>query len=349
MANNGRGFGNSNVMLVRNESSTDMSIVAMLSSCNPVALQVQRGGGSMDGAIANCGQKRPYYPMFEPSGDDPGDEDAGDDCTQQVEKKRRLTFEQVRSLERNFEIENKLEPERKMQLAKDLGLQPRQVAVWFQNRRARWKIKQMERDYETLTSDFNRLKGEYDAVLQEKEDLENQKAYLTEKMHKAQPEHTADLSDKSTKIAELASLLEYPLENCEGLVTIAMGSDLGVSQNVSKDVVTPRNEKLGAKATSSESIASDLINIDSPRTSMDSGVLLSLDNIGTYSNCNSAGMMDSNMMHMNDPLGDPLLALHGCHRMSVNPGDGSFEGDSYSYMLPHLEEERSVEPWWEWP
>jgi hypothetical protein len=39
MASNGRGFANSNVMLVRNESSTDMSIVAMLASCSPVALQ----------------------------------------------------------------------------------------------------------------------------------------------------------------------------------------------------------------------------------------------------------------------------------------------------------------------
>ena len=40
MASNGaRGYGGSNVMLVRNESSTDMSLVAMLASCSPVALQ----------------------------------------------------------------------------------------------------------------------------------------------------------------------------------------------------------------------------------------------------------------------------------------------------------------------
>jgi len=112
--------------------------------------------------------------MFETSGEDPGEEDLGDDCTQHVEKKRRLTFDQVRSLERTFEIENKLEPERKMQLSKELGLQPRQVAVWFQNRRARWKTKQLERDYEVLSSDFNRLKSEFDAVLQEKQELQGE-------------------------------------------------------------------------------------------------------------------------------------------------------------------------------
>lgn len=121
----------------------------------------------------SCGQKRPYYSTIEASGEDPGEEDVGDDCIQQS-KKRRLTFDQVRSLEKNFEIENKLEPERKMQLANELGLQPRQVAVWFQNRRARWKTKQLERDYEVLTLDYNRLKSEFEAVLQEKQELQDE-------------------------------------------------------------------------------------------------------------------------------------------------------------------------------
>jgi len=129
-------------------------------------------GGSLEDAVVGCGQKRSFYPTFEMSAEDVGDDDGGDDCNHNVEKKRRLTFDQVRSLERNFELENKLEPERKMQLAKELGLQPRQVAVWFQNRRARWKTKQLERDYEVLTVDYNRLKTEFDAVLQEKQELQ---------------------------------------------------------------------------------------------------------------------------------------------------------------------------------
>lgn len=132
---------------------------------------VPRSVGGLEDAVVGCGQKRPYYPTFDGSVDEPVDEDGGDDCSHNVEKKRRLTFDQVRSLERNFELENKLEPERKMQLAKELGLQPRQVAVWFQNRRARWKTKQLERDYEVLTLDYNRLKADFDVILQEKENL----------------------------------------------------------------------------------------------------------------------------------------------------------------------------------
>jgi homeobox-leucine zipper protein len=89
-------------------------------------------------------------------------------------KKRRLTFEQVRSLETNFDLDNKLEPERKMQLAMELGLQPRQVAVWFQNRRARWKTKQLERDYEVLSLDYSRLKAQFEAIVQEKESLKTE-------------------------------------------------------------------------------------------------------------------------------------------------------------------------------
>ncbi|KAM6593003.1 hypothetical protein CsatA_000706 [Cannabis sativa] len=61
------------------------------------------------------------------------------------DKKKRLTTDQLESLERSFQEEIKLDPDRKMKLSRDLGLQPRQIAVWFQNRRARWKAKQLER------------------------------------------------------------------------------------------------------------------------------------------------------------------------------------------------------------
>lgn len=84
-----------------------------------------------------------------------------DDLT---DKKRRLTVEQIKYLEMSFNMDLKLEPERKALLAKQLGLRPRQVAIWFQNRRARWKNKQVEQDYETL-------KASYDVVLKEKESL----------------------------------------------------------------------------------------------------------------------------------------------------------------------------------
>ena len=80
------------------------------------------------------------------------------------EKKRRLSVEQVKALEKNFEVENKLEPERKVKLARELGLQSRQVAVWFQNRRARWKTKQLERDYGVLKTNYQNLKLTYETL-----------------------------------------------------------------------------------------------------------------------------------------------------------------------------------------
>ena len=76
------------------------------------------------------------------------------------EKKKRLNLEQVKVLEKSFELGSKLEPERKMQLARALELQPRQVAIWFQNRRARWKTKQMEKDYEVLKRQVEILKAD---------------------------------------------------------------------------------------------------------------------------------------------------------------------------------------------
>lgn len=90
------------------------------------------------------------------------------------EKKRRLSVDQVKALEKNFEVENKLEPDRKVKLAQELGLQPRQVAVWFQNRRARWKTKQLERDYGVLKANYEALKLNHDSLQRDNEALLNE-------------------------------------------------------------------------------------------------------------------------------------------------------------------------------
>ncbi|KAK7388981.1 hypothetical protein VNO78_23812 [Psophocarpus tetragonolobus] len=108
--------------------------------------------------------------------------DNGDYYFYQPQKKRRLSTNQVQFLEKSFDQENKLEPERKSKLAKDLGLQPRQVAIWFQNRRARWKTKQLEQDYHTLHHTYQTLKANYDILLKEKQNLQAQVASLTEKV-----------------------------------------------------------------------------------------------------------------------------------------------------------------------
>ncbi|KAK4764854.1 hypothetical protein SAY86_025944 [Trapa natans] len=105
-----------------------------------------------------------------------------------AEKKRRLSVEQVKALEKNFEVENKLEPERKVKLAQDLGLQPRQVAVWFQNRRARWKTKQLERDYGVLKTSYDSLKLSYDNLQRDNDVLLKEIKDLKAKLNKESSE-----------------------------------------------------------------------------------------------------------------------------------------------------------------
>lgn len=55
-------------------------------------------------------------------------------------KKLRLSKEQSALLEESFKEHSTLNPKQKNALAKQLNLRPRQVEVWFQNRRARCVI-----------------------------------------------------------------------------------------------------------------------------------------------------------------------------------------------------------------
>lgn len=106
-----------------------------------------------------------------------GDEGGGDG----VMRKRKLSEEQMNMLEKNFGSEHKLESERKDRLAAELGLDPRQVAVWFQNRRARWKSKKLEEEY-------SRLKSEHDTTVIEKCHLETQLLEIKDQLGEAEKE-----------------------------------------------------------------------------------------------------------------------------------------------------------------
>ncbi|KAI3736734.1 hypothetical protein L2E82_26718 [Cichorium intybus] len=141
--------------------------------------------------------------------EDNGDEEY-DEYFHQPEKKRRLTADQVRFLEKSFELDNKLEPERKIQLAKELGLQPRQVAIWFQNRRARWKTKQLEKDYDDLQESYNKLKTNYENLVKEKEKLKSEVDELSDKLM-IQEKGTSDSS--STKSPSEPQLCQQILEH----------------------------------------------------------------------------------------------------------------------------------------
>ncbi|KAK7278809.1 hypothetical protein RJT34_23847 [Clitoria ternatea] len=90
-----------------------------------------------------------------------------DDENASTRKKLRLSKEQSAFLEESFKEHTTLNPKQKLALAKQLNLRPRQVEVWFQNRRARTKLKQTEVDCEylkrcceTLTEENRRLQKE---------------------------------------------------------------------------------------------------------------------------------------------------------------------------------------------
>ncbi|XP_042034921.1 homeobox-leucine zipper protein ATHB-12-like isoform X2 [Salvia splendens] len=87
---------------------------------------------------------------------------------------KRFTNEQIKALESIFEQETKLEPTKKMQIARELSLHPRQVAIWFQNKRARWKSKRIEQEFTKLKSSYNSLSIMFDDLKKEKHSLQIQ-------------------------------------------------------------------------------------------------------------------------------------------------------------------------------
>ncbi|CAM0951210.1 unnamed protein product [Alopecurus aequalis] len=139
---------------------------------------------------------------------------------QAPERKRRLTADQAVALERSFEEEKrKLEPERKSELAARLGMAPRQVAVWFQNRRARWKAKQLENDFHALRAAHDELLAGRDALLADNHRLRSQVTSLTEKLQakKSSPEEQTAASgtaDAGSPEATLAIQLKEGYAAC---------------------------------------------------------------------------------------------------------------------------------------
>ncbi|XP_004295420.1 PREDICTED: homeobox-leucine zipper protein ATHB-40-like [Fragaria vesca subsp. vesca] len=93
--------------------------------------------------------------------------------------KRKLNEAQVSLLELHFRKEQKLESKKKDQLAFELGINPRQVAVWYQNRRARSKKKQLEEEYSSL-------KKAHETVVVQKLKLESEVQKLKERLSEAE-------------------------------------------------------------------------------------------------------------------------------------------------------------------
>ncbi|KAJ9545466.1 hypothetical protein OSB04_025173 [Centaurea solstitialis] len=231
-----------------------------------------------------------------------GEEYGGDETSQFGDKKRRLSNHQVKSLEKIFEVDNKLDPDRKVKVAQDLGLQPRQVAIWFQNRRARWKTKQLERDYTLLKSNYDTLKQNYHKLEQEKETIIKELIELKAKLHDESSERNDEFEDR---------------EN-----VLFLGSD---PTNTNNEVYTSLNyEKtrklLDIKDGLSDSDSSGVLNEENMNINNPHGSpLLNMTNFGLSASLCSSSATTSNHTELVDPR--------------------AYQQQSDPYMVSNVEEE----------
>nr|AAF01765.1 homeodomain-leucine zipper protein 57 [Glycine max] len=207
---------------------------------------------------------RPFFQALEK--EENCDEDY-EGCFHQPGKKRRLTSEQVQFLERNFEVENKLEPERKVQLAKELGLQPRQVAIWFQNRRARFKTKQLEKDYGVLKASYDRLKSDYESLVQENDKLKAEVNSLESKLILRDKEKEENSDDKSSPDDAVNSSSPHNNKEPMDLLIISKNATTTTTSENGTKVLSPLPLPIMVtccKQEDANSAKSDVLDSDSP-------------------------------------------------------------------------------------
>ncbi|XP_071710934.1 uncharacterized protein [Rutidosis leptorrhynchoides] len=243
-----------------------------------------------------------FQTMVDGGGGGDGEDYGGEETGQFGDKKRRLSNHQVKTLENIFEVDNKLDPDRKVKVAKDLGLQPRQVAIWFQNRRARGKTKQLERDYNLLKSNYEALKHNYYKLEQEKESMTKELVELKSKLHEDTSERNDEFEDR---------------EN-----SIFLGSD---PTDTNHEIYTSLNydktrKLLDIKDGFSDSDSSGVLNeeINMNNVSNANGTpLLNMASFGFSSLCSSSSAMKTELM-------DPV---------------GAYQQQSGSYLGSNVEEE----------
>ncbi|CAM8924929.1 unnamed protein product [Rhodiola kirilowii] len=161
------------------------------------------------------------------------------------ENKSRFSEKQVKLLESIFEAETKIEPLKKVQLAMELGLEPRQVAIWFQNRRARWKSKQLEKEYSVLKGNYENLASQVASLKEENHILYSQVQSLSLALEKPeQGQAGVNLDEKYLKLAEMDE------NGCGGNMNCASIDELGGSSQASTD-----QEWCGTDATHNQSRA----------------------------------------------------------------------------------------------
>lgn len=104
-----------------------------------------------------------------------------------------------------------------------------------------------------------------------------------------------------------------------------------------------KEEGSSLETISSNSISSEVLNVDSPHT-MDSAAPQLVIPMNLYPEL-SADMDSHAILHF--PTDNLLLDPLDCKLISVKPEEGSYQDESCGYMLTQMDDEK--QPWWEWP
>ncbi|GJP76602.1 hypothetical protein CLOP_g7022 [Closterium sp. NIES-67] len=120
-------------------------------------------------------------------------------------KRPRFHEDQLAHLEAHFAVEQELTPASKKQLAARLGVKPRQVCVWFQNRKVRQRTRERETELEgmqeayaklqaqcrELQDDYELLKSDYQELLLQNTQLFDMMSDIEQQLGANQPEVSA--------------------------------------------------------------------------------------------------------------------------------------------------------------
>ncbi|XP_042423713.1 homeobox-leucine zipper protein HAT9-like [Zingiber officinale] len=148
-------------------------------------------------------------------------------------KKLRLSKEQAALLEDMFKEHSTLNLKQKQALAGQLKLLPRQVEVWFQNRRARTKLKKTQVEREILRKCCDALREENKRLRKELHELKSTKCPAT----------------RFTRPPQAALVI---CSSCKKVINDEGGNSDGTegSGSVSAEVAKPRFFNLFAHSTS---------------------------------------------------------------------------------------------------
>lgn len=274
------------------------------------------------------------------------EEDGSDECLHFGEKKRKLTFHQVKALEKSFELRNKLDPDRKMELAKALGLQPRKISVWFQNRRARSKIKQLENDFDALKQEYDNLKRNYDILLQQnrqfKAELVQRQGRELEKTDGSSNIRASEIEPQQNSDNSVPKIANLPME-----LSVKSEIYINCTEQLRHDnYPTVTKEQEGECSSIMTEATSSIFNINRPRM-MESSEFLGVPQMATAAanRCSPVLVVEGSSAQEQVPAGGlktPLQSLHEWHCQPKVEVDQISAEETQCNLFYSLEEEGAL-------